>query len=200
MAWSAKDQGSLHGLTRDLRKRAVVVAGLAAVVALSWAYLLAGMAMLTPAVWTPGHAVLMFFMWWVMMVAMMLPSAAPMILLFATLNRKHRDSRHPHAATSIFAFGYLAAWAGFSLVAVILQWWFERSGILSSMLVATNTIFAGLLLLAAGAYQLTPIKRACLPNADRHWRFLVPIGGGVPLARCAWVYRTVLSASAAAVF
>ncbi len=98
------------------RDRLVVVTALIAVIALSWAYLLAGagtgmsafemtrmsqlgvagglseggmagMAMMTPAVWTPGYAVLMFFMWWVMMVAMMLPSAAPMILLFATVNR-----------------------------------------------------------------------------------------------------------------
>ncbi len=90
--------------------RVVVVTALIAVIALAWAYLLAGagmgmsvfemtrmsqlgmaegmtdMAMMTPAVWTPGYAVLMFFMWWVMMVAMMLPSAAPMILLFATVN------------------------------------------------------------------------------------------------------------------
>ena len=43
----------------------------------------AEMWMMTPAVWTPVYAVLMFVMWWAMMVAMMLPSAAPMILLFA---------------------------------------------------------------------------------------------------------------------
>jgi predicted metal-binding membrane protein len=77
---------------------------------------MAGMAMMPPVVWMPGYAVLMFFMWWVMMVAMMLPSAAPMILLFATVNRKQRETGHPHVATSIFAVGYLAAWAGFSLV------------------------------------------------------------------------------------
>ena len=102
----------------------VVITALFAVIALSWAHLLAGagmgmsaiemtrmsqlgiaasmseggmagMAMMTPAVWTPGYAVLMFFMWWVMMVAMMLPSAVPMILLFATVNRKQRDTGHP---------------------------------------------------------------------------------------------------------
>ena len=38
----------------------------------------------------PGYALLMFSMWWVMMVAMMLPSAAPMLLLFARVNRKDR--------------------------------------------------------------------------------------------------------------
>ena len=188
------------------RDRLVVGIALAAVVSLSWAYLLAGagmdmsalemtrmlqlgmaggmsegrtagMAMMTPAVWTPGYAVLMFFMWWVMMVAMMLSSAAPMILLFATVNRKQRETSHPHVATSIFAAGYLAAWAGFSLVAVILQWGFERTGILSPMLVATNAIFGGVLLLAAGVYQLTPIKHACLRHCrsplaflSAHWR------------------------------
>ncbi|CAN7778619.1 DUF2182 domain-containing protein [Variovorax sp. LjRoot175] len=138
---------------------------------------MAGMAMMTPAVWTPGYAVLMFFMWWVMMVAMMLPSAAPVILLFATVNRKQRDAGHPYVATSIFAFGYLAAWAGFSLVEVVLQWGFEFAGILSPMLVATNATLDGLLLLAAGVYQLTLIKHACLRHCrsplaflSAHWR------------------------------
>jgi predicted metal-binding membrane protein len=184
----------------------VVITALFVVIALSWANLLAGggmgmsalemtrmsqlgttggiseegsagMAMMTPAVWTPGYAVLMFFMWCVMMVAMMLPSAAPMILLFAAVNRQQRDTGHPYVATSIFAIGYLAAWAGFSLVAVILQWGFEVTGILSPMLVATHSILAGLLLLAAGVYQLTPIKHACLRQCrsplaflSTHWR------------------------------
>jgi predicted metal-binding membrane protein len=108
---------------------------------------------------------------------MMLPSAAPMILLFATINRRQRAAGHPHAATSIFALGYLAAWAVFSLVAMILQWWLERSGVLSPMLVGTNAIFGGVLLLAAGVYQLTPIKHACLRHCrsplaflSAHWR------------------------------
>jgi predicted metal-binding membrane protein len=187
------------------RDRLVVVAALALVITLSWAYLLAGagmgmsalemtrmsqlemasrceegmagMAMMTRAIWTPGYAVLMFFMWWVMMVAMMLPSAAPMILLFATVNRKQRDTGHLHVATSIFAMGYLAVWAGFSLMAVMLQWGFEQAGILSPMLVATNAMFGGFVLLAAGAYQLTPIKQACLRQCrsplaflGAHWR------------------------------
>ena len=188
------------------RDRAVVITALVAVIALSWGYLLAGagmgmsglemtrmsqlriagsvseedmtgVAMTTPAVWTPGYAVLMFFMWWVMKAAMMLPTAAPTILLFATINRKQRDTGHPHVATSIFALGYLAAWAGFSLVAVILQWGFERTGILSPMLVATNEMFGAFLLLAAGVYQLTPIKHACLRHCrspleflSTHWR------------------------------
>ncbi len=183
------------------RDRRVVLAALTTVIALSWGYLLfgagmgtsalemtlvsqhgtsrptAGMPMMTPASWTFGYAVLVFFMWWIMMLAMMLPSAAPMILLFATINRNQRETGHPYVATSVFALGYLAAWAGFSLVALMLQWGFERTGLLSPTLVASNVILAGVLLLAAGAYQLTPIKHACLshcrsPHAflGGHWR------------------------------
>ncbi len=190
---------SLEAVVR--RDRLVVVTALIAVIALAWAYLLAGagmgmsafemtrmsqltmadgmagMAMMTPAVWTPGYSVLMFFMWWVMMMAMMLPSAAPMILLFATVNGRQRETGHPHVATSIFTVGYCAAWASFSLVAMMLQWGFERTGILSPMLVGTNVIFGGILLLAAGVYQLTPIKHACLRHCrsplaflSTHWR------------------------------
>ncbi len=183
------------------RDRLVVVTALSAVIALSWAYLLAGagmgmsafemtrvsqlgvtegmagMAMMTAATWTPGYAVLMFFMWWIMMLAMMLPSAAPMILLFATVNRKQRETGRPYVATSVFALGYLAAWACFSLVAVALQWGFERTELLSPTLVGTNVIFGGVLLLAAGSYQLTPIKHACIRHCrsplaflGTHWR------------------------------
>jgi len=188
------------------RDRLVVVTALTVIIALSWAYLLAGagmgmsafemtrmsqlgmaggmseggmtgMAMMAPAAWTPGYAVLMFFMWWIMMVAMMLPSAAPMILLFATVNRKQRETGRPYVATGIFAVGYLAAWAGFSLVGIFLQWGFERTGLISPMLVGTNVIFGGVLLLAAGIYQLTPIKHACLRQCrsplaflTTHWR------------------------------
>jgi predicted metal-binding membrane protein len=138
---------------------------------------MSGMAMMTPAVWTPGYAVLMFFMWWIMMVAMMLPSAAPMILLFATINRRQYETGRPHVATSIFAAGYLVVWAGFSLVAVTLQWAFERADILSPALAGTSVIFGSVLLLAAGTYQLTPIKHACLRHCrsplaflSTHWR------------------------------
>jgi len=159
--------------------RLVVTATLITLIVLSWAYLIggAGMTMMTAAIWTPGYAVLMFFMWWIMMVAMMLPSAAPMILIFAAVNRRQHETGHHYVSTSIFAAGYLIAWAGFSLIAVLLQWAFERTGFLSPMLVATNVIFGGVLLLAAGSYQFLPLKHACLrycrsPLAflSDHWR------------------------------
>jgi predicted metal-binding membrane protein len=132
---------------------------------------------MAPMAWTPGHAVLMFFMWWIMMMAMMLPSASPMILLFARFNRSQREKGAPYVPTAIFALGYLLVWAAFSLVAVTAQWGLERSGLLSSMMAGTSVILGAALLLAAGVYQLTPLKYACLKHCrsplffiSHHWR------------------------------
>ena len=66
---------------------------------------------MAPAVWSMGYAGLMFFMWWVMMVAMMLPSATPMVLLFAAINRKQEENGNPFVPTFIFASAYLI-WLG----------------------------------------------------------------------------------------
>jgi predicted metal-binding membrane protein len=132
---------------------------------------------MAPTAWTPGYAVLMFFMWWIMMMAMMLPSASPMILLFARFNRTQRDKGTPYVPTAVFALGYLLVWAAFSLVAVSAQWGLERSGLLSSMMASTSVMLGAVLLIAAGLYQLTPLKYACLRHCrsplffiSHHWR------------------------------
>ena len=97
-------------------------------------------AAMAPVAWTPDYAVLMFFTWWIMMMAMMLPSAAPMILLFALVHRKQRDKGAPYVPTGIFAVGYLLVWGAFSLVAVSTQWGLERTGLLSSMMASTSVL------------------------------------------------------------
>jgi predicted metal-binding membrane protein len=134
-------------------------------------------AMLHPAVWTPGYALLLLVMWWVMMVAMMLPSAAPMILLFARIQRSQQAKGAPFVPTSVFAGGYLLVWGAFSVLAAGTQWGLERAGLLSVLLSSTSGLFGGILLLAAGVYQLTPLKHACLRHCrsplqflTHHWR------------------------------
>ena len=134
-------------------------------------------AAMAPVAWTPRYAALMFFMWWIMMMAMMLPSATPMILLFAVINRKQRDKGAPYVPTGIFAAGYLLVWGTFSLVAVSAQWGLERMGLLSSMMASTSVLLGAGLLIAAGVYQLTPLKHACLRHCrsplffiTQHWR------------------------------
>ena len=118
----------------------------------------------------------MFLMWWIMMIAMMTPSAAPTILLYAQVYRFERKlGRLSGATTPTFAFamGYLLTWMGFSALATGLQWGFERAGLLHAMLMwSTSSVFSGLLLLAAGGYQLTPLKHACLDHCRTPAHFL----------------------------
>jgi predicted metal-binding membrane protein len=168
------------------RDRWVVASGLALVLMLAWAYLLAGAGMGVDAhavagmamggthasQWSLGLAAVMFLMWWVMMAAMMLPSAAPVLLLAAALNRKSRPGNSPYGATGLFAAGYLAAWACFSLVAVAAQWWLTYSGNLSEMMQLSSRQLAGGLLVCAGLWQLTPIKHACLRQCRSPVEFL----------------------------
>jgi predicted metal-binding membrane protein len=129
--------------------------------------------MMEPAAWTLSYAGLMFAMWWVMMAAMMLPSAAPMLLLFARVNRKARADERPYVPTGIFAAGYLAAWGGFSALATALQWALEQLGLLSPMMVTTSYWLGGAILVATGVWQLTPVKGVCLRHCRSPLNFLV---------------------------
>src|SRR5262245_8229166 len=162
-------------------------------------------AMATPADWTWAYAFLMFGMWWVMMIAMMLPSAGPMILLFALVNRRSHEKGGPYVPTAVFAGAYLVAWGGFSVVAVALQWGLERAELLSPMMASRNAAFGGALLVLAGAYQLSPLKHACLRQGrgpidfiSRHWRgggrgaFRMGVHHGLYCLGCCWALMALL--------
>jgi len=133
-----------------------------------------GMAMGTvaPAAWTPGYALLIFLMWSAMMVGMLLPSAAPVLLLFARVNRKERASGLPYVPTATFGAGYLAVWAGFSAAAAGLQWGLQRLGAMSPTMATTSVWLGGSALVAAGLWQLTPMKDVCLRHCRSPLRFL----------------------------
>jgi predicted metal-binding membrane protein len=178
--------GLLSALLRN--DRTVVLSGLVAVTLAAWVYLLlgagmdmgampaGGMAMQMPA-WTPGYAGVVFVMWSVMMMAMMLPSAAPTILLVATLARRRPGGGLAAGAAGLFAAGYVLVWTGFSLLATALQWGLSEAGMLSPMMATTDRVLAGGVLVAAGIYQWTPFKDACLRHCRSplavvlgHWR------------------------------
>lgn len=101
-------------------------------------------------------------MWWVMMIGMMLPSAAPMTLTFATVNRRRRELGTPYVPTAVFVAGYLLAWGAFSLVATAVQWALEHAALMSPGMHLSSPLVGGLVFVAAGLYQLTPLKHACL--------------------------------------
>lgn len=162
-------------------------------------------AAMQPMAWTAGTAAVMVFMWWIMMMAMMLPGAAPMILLFAAVNRKQRAAGSPYVPTGVFAVGYLAVWGLFSLLATAAQWGLERSELLSSTMVGTSVVLGALLLIAAGLWQLTPLKHVCLKHCrspvhflSRHWHkgrlgaFRMGVEHGAFCLGCCWFLMALL--------
>lgn len=165
-----------------LRERVVLLAALAVVTALAWLYLaafdggmpdMAGMATPMPMPWTPASLALTFAMWAVMMAGMMLPGAAPMILTFAALHRREAAARDRVLPAVLFVSGYLAVWTGFSAAATGLQWGLDRLALLLPTMTASGTLIGGALFVAAGIYQLTPLKRACLRHCRSPFAFLL---------------------------
>ena len=114
--------------------------------------------------WNAGDLVLVFLMWTIMMVAMMVPTAGPVILLFAEINRRRGQKQGPFAATGQFLCGYLTAWTAFSAIASLAQWGLLTAALVSPMMEATSKMLAAGLLLVAGLFQFSPLKFACLAH------------------------------------
>jgi predicted metal-binding membrane protein len=178
------------------RERIIVVAGLAALTLLAWVYvwqgagmgmsalamtrlalfphltpeLMSGMAML-PVAWSTVVA-----MWWVMMIAMMTPSAAPLVLLYGRVMRHaagQDDSATTVVPSTFLAAGYLLVWLGFSLIATAMLYVLQHAGLVSSMMLwSRSAIFSAAVLAAAGAYQLSPLRHACLNHCRGPAQFL----------------------------
>ena len=115
----------------------------------------------------------LFVMWSVMMIAMMLPSALPMALTFAAVSRKRRADSRAYVPLAIFVAGYLVVWSACSALLAAAQWQLHRLALLSSSMTSTSAIFAGVLLVAAGVFQFTPLKRACLARCRSPFEFIM---------------------------
>jgi predicted metal-binding membrane protein len=203
------------------RDRAVVLTGLVALSALAWGYLAhearvmthtgicscAGMKMSGPDLqpWSGSTLFPLFLMWAEMMVAMMVPSAAPMILTFATVNRKRREQERPFVPTGVFLAGYLAVWTAFSALASLAQWVLHSTALLSPMMAGTSPVLGGVLLMAAGIFQWSPFKHACLAHCRSplaflltDWRdgrlgaFVMGLKHGAYCTGCCWILMALL--------
>lgn len=187
-------EGALAAILR--RQSLVVIAALGTLSALAWADLvwlshsmamaaamsnMPGMAM-APALapWTFAHSVSMFLMWAVMMVGMMTPSTAPMILLYGRVASHARSSGRDFSSAIWFALGYLACWILFAGLATGAQYGLERLALLTPMLASSSRIFGGAVLIAAGIYQWTPLKDACLARCRAPLAFVQHHGGFRP--------------------
>jgi predicted metal-binding membrane protein len=181
------------------RERAVVIAALAILTALAWMDLAwladdmamggmdmsefrmipAGQGLMMPAgaPWQPIEFAYVFAMWTVMMIGMMTPSVAPMILIYARVGRQADMSGQPFAASAWFAAGYLVAWMAFSLAATFAQWALQRAALLTPMMESASNVLGGVVLIAAGVYQWTPVKEACLSYCQAPLTFIMRHGG-----------------------
>jgi predicted metal-binding membrane protein len=205
--------GGLEGLLR--RDRVVALAALGALTLLAWAVtahtarsmtaMSQAMAMPMSGAWRPTELAGLFTMWVVMMVAMMLPSVAPIVILFLGVLRRRHGSRLPLGLTATFLGGYLLVWAGFSLLATVGQWSLHRAALLSAEAMQATPVVSGILLLAAGAFQWTPAKRACLSHCrspfhffSTEWRegsrgaLMMGLRHGAWCVGCCWLLMSLL--------
>lgn len=206
--------GTLQKLLR--RPAFAILAGIVGTAALCWLYLVPASldmygrmdglsAWMMHGTWDARYFTLMFLMWAVMMTGMMLPSAAPTILLYGQVVRNRPQSRRPVLRSYAFAGGYLLAWAGFSLAATVLQWRLAEAALLSPMMESASPMLAALLLITAGVYQWTPLKRVCLGECrspmeqlSRDWRpgavgaVRMGLRHGISCLGCCWVLMLLL--------
>lgn len=119
--------------------------------------------------WTTANVVAVWTMWAVMMAAMMLPSTLPMVLAFARM----AVDRHAAARAHAFVAAYLLVWFAFSVAASVAQWALQAVGWVDPMIVSRSRGLNAALLLAAGIYQFTPLKRVCLANCRSPMVFLI---------------------------
>jgi predicted metal-binding membrane protein len=210
-------------------ERVILAAALAAVSAFAWAYLLwlyfhmgmtgshgmSGMDMsdmpdMLAAGVRPWHAVdfaLTFAMWLVMMVAMMTPSAAPMILIYANVGRQAATQGKRFAAAGWFFAGYLFTWLVFAIVATAAQFALAQAALLDANTAISSRTLNGAVLIAAGLYEWTALKNACLAQCQSPLVFIQQHGGfrrdaagalllgsrhGLYCVGCCWILMTLL--------
>lgn len=143
-----------------------------------------------------------------MMMAMMLPSVAPLILLFAMVNRKKKEKQNPFVPAGYFLSGYFIVWAAFSLLATVLQWALQHVNWLNPEMIITNKLLGSMILFAAGLFQFSALKKKCLNHCQTPVDFIhhkwkegrkgalkMGIENGFYCLGCCWVLMVLLFVS-----
>jgi predicted metal-binding membrane protein len=159
------------------RQRNLILVSLLALAAASWALLIwqaremDPMMAVTP---TMGMgAALWLAIWVAMMVAIMFPTAAPMILMFTQIHAGKRQQRQAFVPTWVFVTAYLVIWTVMGMAAYAAAVGAERLAS-HSMWIADNAgRTGGAILLAAGLYQLSPLKHLCLAKCRSPFAFIM---------------------------
>lgn len=202
----------------------MIAAGLTVMVVLAWAYLWegAGMGMsavdMTTLTLFPHRQAdvmggmdstwpVVVAMWWVMMIAMMMPSAAPLVLLYGFVLRRHAaPGQNAYLPSLLLLSGYLVVWLAFSVAAAALQKALQPAGLLSEMMLwSKSAALSATVLATAGLYQLSTIKHACLAQCrspvrylTKYWRpgrfgsFVLGVRHGAYCVGCCWMLMALL--------
>lgn len=155
---------------------------------------------------TMGMAAPLFMAMWVaMMVAMMFPASAPMILMFARVHDGKRQRGQPFVPTWVFVAAYLAVWTLSGVVAYGAAVGVEELAAQWMWLMDNAARFGGGVLVLAGLYQLSPLKRSCLSKCRTpldfilgSWRdgyvgsFRMGLEHGAYCLGCCWLLFVIL--------
>lgn len=176
---SAGPREAVHDTASLVLRQPRRTIGIVAISVAAWAFLawmalnmdhpLAELTMPESASWDWSNALAIWSMWAIMMAAMMLPSALPMVLMFAQVAERSGE----RARSRGFAAGYLAVWLAFSVGATLAQWGLQAADVTDQMIVSTSPRLTALLLLVAGGYQFSPLKRLCLAGCRSPMAFLL---------------------------
>ena len=203
-------------IERLIRKDKIIVLLLLAGLALmAWTYMVhmappstSGMVMgeASPCMmqWGFPDILLSLVMWSIMMVAMMLPAATPMVLMFASVNRQQNQQSVSLISTGSFVLGYLIIWIVYSGISAIVQWGLHSAALLSHSMVISSPVLGGSLLLAAGVFQWTPFRDACMKKCRSplgfilsEWRegkagaLIMGIKHGMYCVGCCWILMSL---------
>jgi len=163
---------------------------------------------LTAGAWSAINFMIIAAMWGAMTFAMMLPSAAPMIMTYAEIADTAARKGERIVSPFVLAAGYLSVWLGFAAAATLAQFVLTRTALLDAGIAPTSGLFSGVIFIAAGTYQFSALKHACLTQCQRpfpfffsHWtttpRGVLKLGlsQGLYCLGCCWAMMLVMFAA-----
>ena len=159
-------------MKRELKEHFLILIALVLLSSLAWTgtvyqagsmglgMITCSMTMGTP--FSVGNALLYVLLWGVMMVAMMFPAIVPVVGLFSTIAGRKREQGVPFTPAWVFVAGYLVLWTLAGGVGYTVDLAIQSLPEVFPALRTYGLVIGGLTLIAAGVYQLTPLKYLCL--------------------------------------
>ena len=170
-------------MKRELKEHFLILIALVLLSSLAWTgtvyqagsmglgMITCSMTMGTP--FSVGNALLYVLLWGVMMVAMMFPAIVPVVGLFSTVAGRKREQGVPFTPTWVFVAGYLVLWTLAGGVGYTVDLAIQSLPEVFPALRTYGLVIGGLTLIAAGVYQLTPLKYLCLSQCRSPMGFLL---------------------------